>query len=85
MAMFATKLLLDMSTYLTDCSAEFSRSFLQNDKALTPAQKRALKTCHPLQLQIGPFSAVSTETFPFLMSDIVMAEVVDILVGLRTG
>ena len=79
----ATKMLLDLSTYLTGCSANFANSFLSNDFTLSQAQRRAMKICPPLEFKIGSFSTASNETFPFLMSDIVASQVADILVGLN--
>ena len=79
----ATKVLLNLATYLTDCSKEFTASFLQNDFELNPVQRRALKACPPLLLKIGSFSVISKDTFPSVMSDIVVAQTADILVGLN--
>jgi hypothetical protein len=82
-ATMATKMLLELATYLTECSAGFSSSFLRNDLTLTPTQRRALKASPPLQFMIGPFSAISRETLPFLMSDVVVARTVEVLVGMN--
>ena len=82
-AVVATKLLSELAVYLTECSADFADSFLKNDFTLNQTQRRAIKASAPLVFKIGSFSTISRETFPFLMTDIVMAQVADILVGMR--
>ena len=76
-AMTPTKLLLDLSTYLADCSLDISNAFLRNDLALNLSQRRAMS------LKIGSFSRISKETSPFLMKDIVLSQVADTLVGMK--
>ncbi len=82
-AVVATKLLTDLAVYLTECSADFADSFLKNDFTMNQAQRRAMKSSSALVFKIGSFSTISRETFPFLMTDVVVAQVADILVGMR--
>ena len=81
-AVVVTKLLTDLAVYLTECSADFADSFLKNDFTLNQAQRRAIKASSPLVFKVGSFSTASRETFPYLMTDIVMGQVADILVGM---
>ena len=74
-----TKFCMDAAHDITDLSERFKKSFLDNDMQLTAGQKRMLRASNKLRLDVGEFTSITKETFPFIMSQIVVAKVVDLL------
>ena len=73
------KFCMDMAHSITDLSEKFKKSFLDNDMELTAVQKRMVKASNKLELDVAGFTTITKETFPFIISDIVVANVVDLL------
>jgi hypothetical protein len=70
---------MDKAHQMVDLSDGIKNSFLDNDLQLTPLQRRTLRSVGKFHLDIAGFSTITKETFPFIMSEIVISKVVDLL------
>jgi hypothetical protein len=64
---------------MVELSDEIKTTFLDNDLQLTPLQQRKLRSIRGFHLDLAGFSTITKETFPFIMSEIVISKVVDLL------
>lgn len=67
------------SAKLQQMSSEFSASYLRNDLQLNSILRRQFKSCRPIAICMGNFDKVGMQTFPNIMSEVVVANVVDLL------
>jgi hypothetical protein len=82
MTFFLTKICLQLVTDVIDISKEFSNSYLRAGAGtLTKYEKLSIQCCTPIQYDIEPFSTVTKETFPNLMSNVVVNRVIDFVIA----
>lgn len=65
-------------------SKNISSSYLRNEFNLIPILRRQFKICRPIQNSISNFTRVKIQTFPNITSQIVVANVVDLLLLVRS-
>lgn len=70
---------------IVEKSAQFSSSYLKNMLGLNQTLRTQLKICWAFDMSIGNFKKVNKETFPNIISEIVLAKVVDLLLMLRNS
>jgi hypothetical protein len=77
------KTCLHLATNITISSTEFIESFLRNNATCTKRERKCFRALRRLCIPSGFLSDIQTETFPFIMSEIVLLRVIDLLLAFR--
>lgn len=64
-------------------SQEYSKSYLKNDLQISKWEKSYYKSCKPFGFRINKLVMINTATNLYIMSDIVLARVCDLLIAFK--
>jgi hypothetical protein len=70
---------MEMANGITELSEAVKTSFLDKSMELTLVQTKGIRSLMHLRVNLAGFTTITKETFPFIMSDVVVAKVVDLL------
>lgn len=74
-----TGVIISFAADMIGISKKFVCSHRRNESKLTAVFRRQLKTCKPLEVSISNFNKLSKATYPYIMSEVVLSKVVDML------
>lgn len=79
-----TKTLIGITSQFSDLSkAALDSYILEGASQLGKYEEMMIKSLAKLEIPIGPFSAITKETFPILLSEVVVANTVDLIMAAR--